>query len=260
MDDVVIYGQVYKITNDINNKVYIGQTITILGSRLKQHIKEAIKFSNCGSLLYKAIRKYGKESFTIIQIGQAIDKKSLDILERYYVAFYRKLLGRGNVYNITDGGEGNGGCLKNIPLSEEHKKNIGKALEGKHKSEEHKKKLRECKTEEYKQQFKESTHTPEVNSKRVKTRKESGKPWHSEETKQHMRHSHAKHPEGCQCISCRAERGELKSEDNSMFGKHYITIYNSAINKEKRIEPILLSEYFGKGWVRGRRPRNISTS
>jgi group I intron endonuclease len=121
------YGQIYKVTNKIDSKVYIGKTIRDLEERLKQHIDGALK-SKKNNYFYNAIKKYGKENFTIESIEQALDKKSLDILEKYYVAFYRKLLSNNMVYNMTNGGDGNDG-----PRSKESNDKRSKALLGRKK-------------------------------------------------------------------------------------------------------------------------------
>jgi len=117
------YGQIYLITNTLNGKAYVGQTIKPLEERLQEHLYHAMREKDKLGL-YRAIRKYGRENFSIKPIGQALDKKSLDILEIYYIAFYRDLLGEKYVYNIAAGGLGNAGCLKGRkrgPMSEEQK-------------------------------------------------------------------------------------------------------------------------------------------
>ena len=49
-------GYIYKITNLINNKIYIGQTIRDVQIRWKEHLR-----SKDEAPIHKAIRKYGKE-------------------------------------------------------------------------------------------------------------------------------------------------------------------------------------------------------
>ena len=97
------YGKLYKIVNNLNKKVYIGQTKNSLQVRFNEHICGArnLHYNSC---LFRAIRKYGKEHFIILQIDEAEDKDSLNTLEKYYIDFYRKILGKEKVYNITDGG------------------------------------------------------------------------------------------------------------------------------------------------------------
>ena len=55
---------IYKITNTINNKVYIGQTSFSLDKRLKEHIQDAKKHL-LNRPLYSAFNKYGVENFQI---------------------------------------------------------------------------------------------------------------------------------------------------------------------------------------------------
>ena len=53
-------GKIYKITNLVNSKIYIGQTIRSLKERFRQHIYK----QGC-TYLHNAILKYGKENFKI---------------------------------------------------------------------------------------------------------------------------------------------------------------------------------------------------
>lgn len=61
---------IYKITNCLNNKIYIGQTIRPIQQRFERHINDAIhKIKD--THLCRAILKYGKENFKIEQIDSA---------------------------------------------------------------------------------------------------------------------------------------------------------------------------------------------
>ena len=119
---------IYKVTNIINNKVYIGQTITELDKRIYYHYQSAFK-NNTQSPFYCAIRKYGWDNFTWVIIFNLDDtnKYEIDMLERFWIAYYRKKLGRENVYNITDGGSGTIG----YKFTDERKENHSKILKGK---------------------------------------------------------------------------------------------------------------------------------
>ena len=58
-------GYIYKITNNINGKIYIGQTRVTEPQRWQQHVWHAYNDSyNDSLLLCQAIKKYGKENFT----------------------------------------------------------------------------------------------------------------------------------------------------------------------------------------------------
>lgn len=61
-------GYIYKITNNINGKIYIGQTIGAIEKRFAEH-KNAAK-NGCRYALHRVIRKYGIENFSIEEIEQ----------------------------------------------------------------------------------------------------------------------------------------------------------------------------------------------
>lgn len=93
---------IYKITNKVNGKVYIGQTIHSLEARWKRHLKCAR--DGVDTHLYQAIRKYGEENFIHEIICEAKTKNELNILETYYIQEYDSIhLG----YNMVDGGNNN---------------------------------------------------------------------------------------------------------------------------------------------------------
>lgn len=97
-------GYIYKITNSINGKMYVGQTGYSLKHRLYQHIRSAYD-SNSHSYnahFQKAIRKYGVSAFLIEEL-EVCDNALLDERERYWIAFYdSNHIG----YNMTFGGCG----------------------------------------------------------------------------------------------------------------------------------------------------------
>ena len=62
------FGNIYKITNLINNKIYIGQTINPISQRWSAHKSHAKNGST--HKLGRAIRKYGEENFKIELISQ----------------------------------------------------------------------------------------------------------------------------------------------------------------------------------------------
>jgi len=69
---------IYKITNKINNKSYIGISNDIL-NRWKHHI------SKCDSKLHEAINKYGLENFTFEIIDTFDENKDLNHSESWYI-------------------------------------------------------------------------------------------------------------------------------------------------------------------------------
>jgi group I intron endonuclease len=93
---------IYKITNKVNGKVYVGQALDIK-HRFNRHRNDAFDPQNrqYNSALYQAIRKYGFENF-VFEILEECTPNQLDEREIYYIA---KLQAFGtNGYNLTPGG------------------------------------------------------------------------------------------------------------------------------------------------------------
>ena len=96
---------VYKISNNINNKVYIGITTHSLEYRWSRHLTEGRNKNNTKHL-YRAMRKYGLDNFSIEQIDSTDDFEELGKLERYYIKKYNSQ-NPDKGYNLTAGGESN---------------------------------------------------------------------------------------------------------------------------------------------------------
>lgn len=105
-------GYIYKITNNINDKVYIGKTTFSIERRWKEHQKAAYS-SLIDYPLYRAMRKYGLEHFIIEQIEE-VDDKIIDEREQYWIQYYESYISTGKGYNATLGGEGNSITDKNL--------------------------------------------------------------------------------------------------------------------------------------------------
>lgn len=96
---------IYKVTNNINGKVYIGQTTRSLRSRWKQHCYAAEDGHKGSHLsLQKDIAKYGPGNFSVKQIDVACSHKELDEKEKYWIKYYDSRQPRG--YNYYSGGNG----------------------------------------------------------------------------------------------------------------------------------------------------------
>lgn len=91
-------GLIYKIYNDINDKLYIGQTQQTLIRRWQEHLCDSKKTD---THLYRAMRKYGTEHFMIEIIEKDIPPTQLDEREKYWIQFYDSYI---NGYNSTPGG------------------------------------------------------------------------------------------------------------------------------------------------------------
>lgn len=96
-------GLIYKITNNINNKIYIGKTLhSSIEERFQEHKKDYNKKRCEKRPLYDAMLKYGIEHFTI----ELVEKVPIELLserEIYWIEFYNSYK---NGYNATYGGEG----------------------------------------------------------------------------------------------------------------------------------------------------------
>jgi group I intron endonuclease len=130
---------IYSITNNVNNKVYVGKTTKTINKRFDSHINT----SKYGSQTYfhKALRKYGKNNFTISIIEDSIFCETT--LAEREIFWIEKLKPE---YNMTLGGEGSTGRILSEesrtkmslkakqrirkPHSEETKQKIAKALTG----------------------------------------------------------------------------------------------------------------------------------
>ena len=91
---------IYKITNDINNKIYIGKTEFSIEKRFHEHCRDAFKERNEKRPLYAAIRKYGVEHFHIEEIEQTQQPEER---EKYWIEQYGSFK---YGYNATLGGDG----------------------------------------------------------------------------------------------------------------------------------------------------------
>lgn len=107
-------GFIYKVTNTVNGKVYIGQTMITVRIRWNRHKNHSIR-SNRNDYdvkFHRAIRKYGADKF-IVETLEAFEEPSkelllrkLNIFEILYIAVYDSFY---NGYNSTLGGSKGGG-------------------------------------------------------------------------------------------------------------------------------------------------------
>jgi len=123
------YGVIYKITNNINGKVYIGQTTKKLYERIKEHIYNSKR--NSQYAIHKAIRKYGENNFNWEIIDTATNRDELNDKEVYWIGKYKSNSHLG--YNMTDGGDG----ISGYKMSNEAKKKMSKSKIGKYSSGNH---------------------------------------------------------------------------------------------------------------------------
>ena len=93
---------IYKIVNDVNNKVYIGKSSRSLDVRWNEHLTDCHNPQKCCRPLYSAINKYGEEHFHIELIEECDDFDGNE-REMFWIQQYNS----HNVgYNATVGGDG----------------------------------------------------------------------------------------------------------------------------------------------------------
>lgn len=147
---------IYKVTNLINGKIYIGQTIRFEKRKLR-HFYDAFN-ENSQVVFHRALRKYGFDNFKWEVIDMAETHEELSEKETYWINFYKSYINfeNSNGYNQTLGGEGMAGFSHSEEtkqrlsiahtgkkLSDETKRKVGIASKGRVYTEEAKKKISE---------------------------------------------------------------------------------------------------------------------
>lgn len=118
-------GFIYKITNNVNGKVYIGQTIQTVKERFYQHCATKCSDSVLNMAIHRAIKKYGKSNFTI-EVIEEVDKDSLNDREKFWIEYYNSY---NNGYNSTIGGQDSSTHCKELDTESIIKEyNSGKSL------------------------------------------------------------------------------------------------------------------------------------
>lgn len=97
-----IYGIIYKATNKINGKIYIGQTTRSFDRRIAEHRYYALSGKGNATYFHSAIRKHGQENFVWEIIAEC---NSLEELNKAEVEMVKKYDTFGNGYNLDSGGK-----------------------------------------------------------------------------------------------------------------------------------------------------------
>ena len=93
---------IYCITNHVNGKKYIGKTTSSVSKRWKEHCRDYKKERCKDRPLYRAMNKYGIDSFSIEMLEECSSKESSG-RETYWINEFKTY---GNGYNATTGGDG----------------------------------------------------------------------------------------------------------------------------------------------------------
>ena len=201
---------IYKATNKMNGKAYVGQTVNSLKRRKIQHISEALNEVD-PFYFHNAIRKYGLNNFSweVIMEGTC-SSETLNKLEKHFILLYNSF---ENGYNLTLGG----GSISGFKHSAESRKKISEAHKGKHLSGETRGKMSKARKGEKNPMF--------------------GK-YHSEESKRKVSEA----GKGRKCSEeTRKKLSEVhKGKNSHMFGKHL------SAETRKRISESCKGKFTGK--------------
>ena len=108
---------IYKITNLITNKIYIGQSVDI-ERRWKQHIESSKDPTNSSyyNQLYTDFRYYGINNFSF-EVLETIDRKDKKLLNELELKYMKKFDTLKSGYNIA-AAAGQSICLEDIDTEE----------------------------------------------------------------------------------------------------------------------------------------------
>lgn len=104
-------GKIYKYTNLINGKIYIGQTKQTLKQRDYKHQTQL----KDNTYFHRAMKKYGRQNFSLELVEDHIPFKQLDEKEKFYIDFFESFYATGKGYNLTQGGQWGSGTQKLTP-------------------------------------------------------------------------------------------------------------------------------------------------
>lgn len=111
---------IYKITNLLDGKVYVGQTARTLEARIDQHKRRS------ASAISKAIKKYGWENFKAEVIEECKTRDQLNEREIYWIKFYDCIAPKG--YNLHPGGRNHAMTEETRRRASEAQKSVMKIL------------------------------------------------------------------------------------------------------------------------------------
>lgn len=250
-----MYGYVYKTTNTVNGKIYIGQ------KKSDVFLKE--DYLGSGVRLKSSIKHHGRENFRVDLIECCNSKSELDEREKFWINYFDSRNPKVG-YNITIGGDGTTGCtIWNKGLTKELDSRLTQSPETCAK-----------RSASLKKAYKEGRHSRGQSEEArlkisqakklhpVKTKGSSGLIWvtntivdkliNPEDISFYSEHGYVK---GRTCLKNHIPWNKGKLGVQSSSKKDKICINNGIRNTYIPAE--LYEEYNKLGWVRGMHPRNI---
>jgi len=220
---------IYKATNSVNNKIYVGKTINSLEKRMNEHLGAAFN-DNSKLYFHRALRKHGKENFIWEIIYECKNEDELNEKEKFFIKKFDSL---NYGYNLTKGGDGGDTYSK---LSEEQlaetKRKSSEAKMGHIVSVETRKKISE----------KAIGRKLTLETKQKIGKANTGKIC-SEETKRKIGKAHSGK------IISKEARKKVSDANSGCIG-----IKNILLSKEKKVHENELDEFLENGWTLGRLP------
>lgn len=205
---------IYKITNRLNNKIYVGAHKTD---------NKNDEYFGSGLLLKRSVEKHGKENFNKEILFECVTE--LDMWQKESEIVDEEFVSRNDTYNVKLGGYGGFDYINKNKLYHKHSNSV--LIEMRKKGNDIKKMLWETDAEyrtEYSKKLSMSVKVwQSVNGNPFKNRK------HSEETKEKIRKSRL---------------GKVTGRNNPSYGKQWVT--NGTENK------LVKKENIPSGWKKGR--------
>ena len=116
---------IYRLTNKINQKIYVGQTSRSLSVRLREHQSSK---SGCVKLR-RALAKYSIDNFFVETLITTDNLPTANFLESFYIKLFNSI---GNGYNLMDGGSNGKPSAATRKLMSEQRSGEKNVMFGKH--------------------------------------------------------------------------------------------------------------------------------
>lgn len=212
-----MYYLIYKITNRLNNKIYVGKHKTE---------DKSDGYFGSGTLLKRSVEKHGKENFSkeiLIECSseEEMNQKEADIVDEDFIA-------RDDTYNIKLGGQGGFDHINKNGLNNNGKTKEQLALQGKRGAQVLKDKFESDSEFRNEQSEKRRLNAMRFNFPEIGKNAFTGK-HHTDETRKKM---------------SEARKGKFSKEKNPNYGKIWITNGNES-------KMILKTDQIPDGWRKG---------